>query len=211
MRLSDLKERYQEDSRVLRIAQQFRNAQLSHVHLKNSSCSINAFLAYGISKQLPVHQCFILPDKEEAAYFLNDLEALVEDRALFYPSSYRRAYEIEETDNANIQLRAEVLMKIAAQEQQCFIITYPDALSELVEKEEENFEINVGDKLSIPFLIEMLNAFEFEATDFVGDPGEFAVRGGILDIYSFSNENPYRIEFFGDEIESIRLFDPASQ
>ena len=215
MRLADLKERYQKDPRFSSIAEQFRNAQLSHVHLKGTAGSFNAIAAYGISKQLPVHQFLVLPDKEEAAYFLNDLETLVGERALFYPASYRRAYELEKTDNANIQLRAEVLNKVAAREQQYFIVSYPDALSEYVITEKNlqknTLEINLGDDLSIDFLIETLNEYEFERVDFVGDPGQFSVRGGIVDIYSFANENPYRLEFFGDEIDSIRLFDPASQ
>lgn len=127
MRLAELKERYKDDQRVKRIADIFRDAQLSHVHLQNTSGSINALLAYGISKQLPLHQFIVLPDKEEAAFFLNDLEALVGERALFYPASYRRAYQTEKTDNANIQLRAEVLNRVAAKEQQYFIVSYPDA------------------------------------------------------------------------------------
>jgi len=215
MRLADLKERYQNDPRLSQLAEQFRNAQLSHVHLKGTAGSFNAIAAYGISKQLPVHQFIILPDKEEAAYFLNDLETLVGERALFYPASYRRAYELEKTDNANVQLRAEVLNKVAAREQQYFIVSYPDALSEFVITEKNlqkhTLEIKQGDNLSIDFLTETLNEYEFERVDFVGDPGQFSIRGGIVDIYSFANENPYRLEFFGDEIDSIRLFDPATQ
>ncbi len=215
MKLEQLKERYKEDPRVKQIADQLRDHPLSHLHLINSSGSINAFMAYGISKGLPLHQFFILADKEEAAYFLNDLEALVGERALFYPSSYKRAYEIEQTDNANIQLRAEVLNRIAAGEQQYYIVSYPEALSEFVVTEknlkQNRLSVNVGDHLSIAFMIESLNEYGFERTDFVGEPGEFSVRGGILDVYSFANEHPYRIEFFGDEIDSIRLFDAASQ
>jgi transcription-repair coupling factor (superfamily II helicase) len=215
MRLAELKERYKDDQRIKRIADLFRNAQLTHVHLQNTSGSINALLSYGISKQLPLHQFIILPDKEEAAFFLNDLEALVGERALFYPASYRRAYQIEKTDNANIQLRAEVLNRVAAKEQQYFIVSYPDALSEFVVTEKNlqknTLDILSGDKLSIDFIVETLNEYGFERTDFVGDPGEFSVRGGIVDIYSFANEKPYRLEFFGDKIDSIRLFDPATQ
>lgn len=215
MKLDQLKERYKEDARVLEISNHLRDQPLSHLHLINSSGSINAFMAYGISKHLPLHQFFILADKEEAAFFLNDLETLVGERALFYPSSYRRAYEIEETDNANIQLRAEVLNKIAAGDQQHFIVSYPEALSEFVVTEknlkQNRLEVNEGDQVNMAFMIDSLNTYGFHRTDFVGEPGEFSVRGGILDVYSFANEHPYRIEFFGDEIDSIRLFDAASQ
>ncbi len=215
MKIAELKQRYSEDQRVKDISEQLRNNPLSHVHLQDMAGSLHAFISYGISKNLPLHQFIVLPDKEEAAYFLNDLETLAGERALFYPSSYRRAYETEKTDNANIQLRAEVLNKVSAREQQYFIVSYPEALSEFVVTEknlkQNTLEINSGDKLSIDFLIETLNSYGFERTDFVGDPGQFSVRGGIMDIYSFANENPYRLEFFGDEIESIRLFDPATQ
>jgi len=215
MKLEQLKDRYKEDPRVVQITDTLRESPLSHLHLINSSGSINAFLAYGISKRLPLQQFFILADKEEAAYFLNDLESLVGERALFFPSSYKRAYEIEETDNANIQLRAEVLNRIAAGEQQHYIVSYPEALSEYVVTEknlkQNRLEVKQSDQLSMPFMIESLNEYGFERVDFVAQPGEFSVRGGILDIYSFANEHPYRIEFFGDEIDSIRLFDAASQ
>jgi len=215
MKLEQLKQRYREDRRVKEIADQFRDHPLSHLHLTGSSGSINAFVAYGISKQIPLHQFFILADKEEAAYFLNDLETLVGEKALFYPSSYRRAYEVEQTDNANIQMRAEVLNKIAAKEQQYYVVSYPEALSEFVITEKKlhqhKLEINQGDSLDMEFMIENLNEFHFERVDFVGEPGEFSVRGGILDVYSFANEHPYRIEFFGDEVDSIRLFDAATQ
>ena len=215
MRLDELKNRYQADKRVITIAEKFKNSLLSHVHLLGTAGSLNAFIAYGISKNIPIHQFIVLPDKEEAAYFLNDLEALVGERALFYPSSYRKAYETEKTDNANIQLRAEVLNKISAKEQQYFIVSYPEALSEYVITEKNlqknTLDIHLNDSLTIDFLVETLNACHFERVDFVGDPGQFSVRGGIVDIYSFANENPYRIEFFGDDIDSIRVFDPGTQ
>ena len=165
MKLQDLKDRYRADERVISISKQFRNSPLSHVQLHGTAGSINAFISYGISKNLPIHQFIILPDKEEAAYFLNDLEALVGERALFYPSSYRRAYELEKTDNANIQLRAEVLNKVSAREQQYFIVSYPEALSEYVITEKNlqknTLEINQSDKLSLDFLVETLNEYHF--------------------------------------------------
>lgn len=215
MKIAQLKDRYKGDKRVFELCNQFKNANLSHVHLRYGSGSLNALIAYGISKNIPVHQFIVLPDKEEAAYFLNDLESLVGERALFYPASYRRAYEIEKTDNANIQLRAEVLNKVSAREQQYFIVSYPDALSEFVVTEKDllshTLDIHLQDKLSPAFLQETLQEYGFERVDFVGDPGQYSIRGGIIDIYSFANEHPYRIEFFGDEIDSIRLFDAASQ
>lgn len=215
MKLPELKNLYQSDHRITKIAEQFRNHLLSHVHLKGLSGSIKAIAAHALSKQIPVHQFFILPDKEAAAYFLNDLESLAGERALFYPASYRRPYELEKTDNANIQLRAEVLNKVSAKEQQYFIVSYPEALSEFVVTEQDlmqhTLDLSQNDNIGMNFLIETLNEYGFERYDFVADPGQYSVRGGIVDIYSFANDKPYRVEFFGDEIDSIRLFDPASQ
>lgn len=215
MKLTDLKSTYINDQRVKILSQRFKDHQLTHAHIKGSAGSLNAFMAYGIGKSLPVHQFIVLPEKEEAAYFLNDLESLIGDRALFYPSSYRRAYELEKTDNANVQLRAEVLNKISAKEQPYCIVTYPEALNEFVVTEKDllqhTLDINLGDQLGIEFLTDTLNEYGFERVDFVGDPGQFSIRGGIVDIYSFANDQPYRLEFFGDEVESIRLFDAASQ
>ena len=158
----------------------------------------------------------VLNDKEEAAYHLNDLENLLgEKNVLFYPGSYRRPYQIEETDNANILLRSEVLNRINSRKKPAIIVSYPEALFEKVitkkELERHTLKIGKGDHLSIDFVNEVLFEYNFKRTDFVTEPGEFSVRGGILDVFSFSNDNPYRIEFFGDEVESIRSFDVETQ
>lgn len=161
-------------------------------------------------------QILVCNDKEEAAYYFNDLERILgEKRVLFFPTSYRRPYQIEEIDNANVLLRAEVLNKISQAAAKQLIITYPDALFEKVVShktiEEKTLHIKIGDSLSIDFVNEVLFEYEFKRVDFVTEPGEFSVRGGIIDIFSFSNDNPYRIEFFGDEVDSIRTFDIESQ
>ncbi len=158
----------------------------------------------------------IMNDKEEAAYFLNDLEQLrKEENVLFYPGSYRRPYQIEETDNANILLRAEVLNRINSRKKSALLVTYPDALFEKVvtrkELDRQTLKITVNDKLSLDFVNEMLFEYKFKRVDFVTEPGEFSVRGGIVDVFSFSHDEPYRVEFFGDEVDSIRTFDVESQ
>ncbi len=158
----------------------------------------------------------ILKDKEEAAYYLNDLEQLIGDQdVLFYPGSYRRPYQIEETDNANILLRAEVLNRINSRQKPAIIVSYAEAIFEKVvtrkELEKNTLKIATGDLVSIDFINEVLFEYEFRRVDFVTEPGEFSVRGGIVDVFSFSNDNPYRIEFFGNEVDSIRTFDVASQ
>ena len=158
----------------------------------------------------------ILNDKEEAAYHLNDLEQLLGDQnVLFYPGSYRRPYQIEETDNANVLLRSEVLNRINSRKKPALIVTYPEALFEKVvtrkELERNTLKLSVGEEISIDFVNEVLFEYQFKRTDFVTEPGEFSVRGGILDVFSFSNDEPYRIEFFGDEVDSIRTFDVETQ
>ena len=158
----------------------------------------------------------ILNDKEEAAYHLNDLEQLIgQKEVLFYPGSYRRPYQIEETDNANVLLRAEVLNRINSRKKPAVIVTYPDALFEKVvtrkELDKNTLKINPEDKLSLDFLNEVLFEYQFKRVDFVTEPGEFSVRGGIVDVFSFSHDEPYRIEFYGDEVDSIRTFDVATQ
>ncbi|MCF1190139.1 transcription-repair coupling factor [Mangrovimonas sp. AS39] len=158
----------------------------------------------------------IFNDKEEAAFHLNDLEILLNDKdVLFYPGSYRRPYQIEETDNANVLLRAEVLNRINSRKKPAIIITYPDALFEKVvtrrELEKNTLKVAIGEQLSIDFINEVLFEYKFKRVDFVTEPGEFSVRGGIVDVFSFSNDEPYRIEFFGDEVDSIRTFDVETQ
>lgn len=158
----------------------------------------------------------VFDDKEEAAYYLNDLEQLINDKdVLFYPGSYRRPYQIEQTNNANVLLRAEVLNRINSRKKPCIIVTYPDALFEKVvtkkELEKNTLKISVGNELSIDFVNEVLFEYKFKRVDFVIEPGDFSVRGGIVDVFSFSHDEPYRIEFFGNEVDSIRTFDVETQ
>ena len=158
----------------------------------------------------------IFSDKEEAAYYLNDLEQLLGDKnVLFYPGSYRRPYQIEETDNANVLLRSEVLNRINSRKKPAVIVTYPTALFEKVvtkkELEKNTLKITVGEKLSLEFVNEILFEYKFKRVDFVTEPGDFSVRGGIIDVFSYSNDQPYRVEFFGNEIDSIRSFDVETQ
>ncbi|AJR02770.1 transcription-repair coupling factor [Siansivirga zeaxanthinifaciens] len=188
----------------------------SRVHLKGLVGSSLSFVVSNVFKDTELPFLLIFNDKEEAAFYLNDLEQLVGDKdVLFYPGSYRRPYQIEETDNANVLLRAEVLNRINSRKKPAIIVTYPDALFEQVvtrkELERNTLKIAVNDKLSIDFVNEVLFEYQFKRVDFVTEPGEFSVRGGIVDVFSFSNDEPYRIEFFGDEVDSIRTFDVETQ
>ena len=186
------------------------------MHLSGLIGSALSFVIRSIFKKSELPFLVILNNKEEAAYYLNDLEQMIGDQdVLFYPGSFRRPYQIEETDNANVLLRAEVLNRINSRKKPAIIVTYPEALFEKVvtrkELDKNTLKVAVGDKISIDFINEVLFEYEFKRVDFITEPGEFSVRGGIVDVFSFSNDNPYRIEFFGDEVESIRSFDVATQ
>ena len=186
------------------------------MHLSGLMGSALSFVIRSVFKKSELPFLVVLNNKEEAAYYLNDLEQMIGDQdVLFYPGSFRRPYQIEETDNANVLLRAEVLNRINSRKKPAIIVTYPEALFEKVvtrkELDKNTLKVAVGDKISIDFINEVLFEYEFKRVDFITEPGEFSVRGGIVDVFSFSNDNPYRIEFFGDEVESIRSFDVATQ
>ena len=158
----------------------------------------------------------IASDREKAAYILNDLDALLNNaKALFFPESYRQPYQVEKTTNANIQERAEVLNLLSRDTFKGVVVTYPQALCEKVALKQQlhqnTLQIKKGEKLSIDFISEFLISYRFEHVDFVFEPGQFSIRGGIIDIYSFANEFPYRIELFGNDVEAIRTFDPSTQ
>lgn len=186
------------------------------IHWKGLVGSSRGASATTLSSQVPGHHLFILNDKEEAAYFLNDLESLFPEdkRILFYPASYHVPYQLEETDNANVVSRAEVLERINSGSN-AWIVTYPQALFEKVPTSKNlaknTMKVEVGKTYSIDFLNELLLEYQFERVEFVYEPGQFSIRGGIVDVFSFSNDLPFRIEFFGDEVESIRTFDASTQ
>ena len=173
-----------------------------------------ALTASAVVRESDNPHLFIFRDKEEASYFINDLENLLNNEVFFFPASYRRAYQFEETDNANILLRIEVLNKLN-QKRNPIIITYSEALSEKVvsrkELKKHTIGLKIADKIEIDDLEEKLLHLNFEKVDFVIAAGQYSIRGGILDVYSFADEYPFRLEFFDTEIESIRTFDINTQ
>ncbi|NDW11920.1 transcription-repair coupling factor [Bacteroides sp. 214] len=159
---------------------------------------------------------FILADLEEAGYFYHDLTQVLDtEKVLFFPSSYRRAIKYAQKDAANEILRTEVLSRLQKQDEGFSIVTYPDALAEKVvsrgELKEKTLKLHVGEQVDTGFITEVLRSYGFEYVDYVYEPGQYAVRGSIIDVFSFSSEYPYRIDFFGDEVESIRTFEVESQ
>jgi len=211
----DFLDKYTQSPKVGQIAAALETRE-NKLHIKGLLGSSLSFVIDPMFRKAELPFLLILKDKEEAAYYLNDLEQLLgADDVLFYPGSYRRPYQIEETDNANVLLRAEVLNRINSRKKPAIIVSYAEALFEKVvtrkELEKNTLKIATGDQVSIDFINEVLFEYEFRRVDFVSEPGEFSVRGGIVDVFSFSNDNPYRIEFFGNEVDSIRTFDVASQ
>ena len=206
---------YQTSVNVSKIITQLQQEQ-NHFQISNLVGSSLSFVISETFKKANKPYLLIFNDKEEAAYYLNDLEQLLGDKnVLFFPGSYRRPYQIEETDNANVLLRSEVLNRINSRKKPAVIVTYPTALFEKVvtkkELDKNTLKVTVGENLSLDFVNELLFEYKFKRVDFVTEPGDFSVRGGIVDVFSFSNDEPYRIEFFGDEIDSIRSFDVETQ
>ena len=159
---------------------------------------------------------FILGDLEEAGYFYHDLtQILGTERVLFFPSSFRRSIKYGQKDAANEILRTEVLSRLQKGEEGLCIVTYPDALAEKVVSRKElsnkTLKLNVGEKVDTTFITDVLHSYGFEYVDYVYEPGQYAVRGSIIDVFSFASEYPYRIDFFGDEVESVRTFEVESQ
>lgn len=159
---------------------------------------------------------YILNDGESAGYFYHDLMQIIGSRnLLFFPSAYKRAAKYGQIDAANLVLRTEVLSRLQQDSTPLIIVSYPDAVAEKTVSGEElrkhTVRVSVGEKLDPIFLGELLESWRFQYVDYVYEPGQYAMRGSILDIFSFSAEYPYRIDFFGDEIETIRNFEPESQ
>ncbi|GAB7256101.1 transcription-repair coupling factor [Polaribacter sp. OB-PA-B3] len=206
---------FQTSASVSQIVAQLKQEK-NHFQISNLVGSSLSFVISETFKKADKPYLLIFNDKEEAAYYLNDLEQLLGDKnVLFYPGSYRRPYQIEETDNANVLLRSEVLNRINSRKKPAVIVTYPTALFEKVvtkkELDKNTLKVTIGENLSLDFVNEVLFEYKFKRVDFVTEPGDFSVRGGIIDVFSFSNDEPYRIEFFGDEIDSIRSFDVETQ
>ncbi len=197
--------------------------QHKHLLLSGLTGSSRAILMQAIAARDKAFHLVVCADKEAAAYFSNDLENLLNERdkdlhkkqVLFYPTSYKRPYEPEKADNNYILSRTEVLSRVSSNVRKTIVVSYPEAICEKVFTKkllsQNSFKMRQGEQVSLDFLTDLLATYDFERVDFVIEPGQFAIRGGIVDVFSFSNEQPYRIEFFGDEVDSIRSFDPVSQ
>lgn len=217
MKAGDLLKLYKGDSIIQTIAEITKANEDQSVRIKGLSGSLDAVLIAALYQINHQNHLIVLHDKEEAAYFHNDLQNLLGGKeVLFFPTSYKRPYEFEETENANVLMRAEILNRVNHKASSGeVIVTYPEALTEKVINKKSltknTFSAKVGEAVDVAFLSELLISYDFEKTDFVYEAGQFAVRGGIIDVFSYAHDLPYRIELFGNEIESIRTFDPTSQ
>jgi transcription-repair coupling factor (superfamily II helicase) len=218
LKLEELSGLYLAEERTARITEAIKSP--SRIHLKGLAGSARSMIANAVFQNSRQTQLFILNDKEEAAYFLNDLESICgKDQVLFFPASEKLPYFTEDTDNSNILLRTEVMNRLLQQgkpeARPLMLVAYPDSLCEKVitraQLTSNTLELKQHEKISIDFIHEVLQEYGFNRNEYVLEPGSYSIRGGIVDIWSFSFDFPYRIEFFGDEVESIRSFDPVSQ
>lgn len=190
--------------------------QKNIAHFVGLKASATQYYLAALQKNNPQLHIVVLSNLEEATYFYNDIQNIIGDtKALLFPSGARAPYaSVEEIQNANLIQRAEVLTFIQKNKNK-IVVTYPEALAEKVISnktlEQNTFSITKGETCSMEFLIDILFTYNFERVQFVTEPGQFAVRGGLIDVWSFSNDFPSRIDFFGDEVDAIKVFDPADQ
>ena len=222
MNLEVLQQMYQNDTRILSIAEQLGNANTQHTYFKNLHGSALQFVFAALFNHPTAKQynhIVVLNDAETAAYFHNTVESITKALNLYYfPSSYKSRKNYKLLNSSHIMLRTEALTKFSTQNdygRTGAIITYADALFEKVilskQLQESIISIKSGDVLDVNAVMEQFVHHGFTRHDFVYEPGQFALRGGILDIYSFGNDKPYRVELFGNDVDSIRIFDAETQ
>jgi len=219
MNLQTLLGNYQSHPRTARIAEALQQTNTQRIVLRNLTGSAPDFIfsaVYGHKDALGLNHVIVLNDAEEAAYFHNTLENLISPIDLFYfPTSFKNDRNFRLLNSSHVMLRTEALNRFAIPGNRRILVTYPEAMVEKVVMPNDLtgniIAIKVNDTLDVDGLLERFTGQGFRRTDFVYEPGQFAIRGGILDIYSFGNEKPYRIELFGNEVDSIRIFDPESQ
>ncbi len=186
----------------------------NRLFLRNLAGSARSLYISNILNSLSQNHLIILPDKEEAAYFHNDLSLISDQKAIFFPTSYKRSIIYGQEDSSNLLLRAEALQLLANNEK-LIIVTYPEAIIEKVIHKDKlinsTLNLNVGEQVSIDFIQEVLQEYHFQYVDFVYEPGQYSIRGSIIDVFSFASDLPYRIDFFGDVVDSIRSFDIENQ
>lgn len=216
MDIIELQHLYSKHPNVAALEKLLEDASAKTIFLGGLCASSSALFYSSFIKDSRHSFVFILNDLEEAGYFYHDLTQINGDKnILFFPSSYRRAIKYGQKDAANEILRTEVLSRLQKTNEPICVVTYPDALAEKVvsqqELSEKTLKLHVGEQVDTAFITDVLHSYGFEHVDYVYEPGQYAVRGSIIDVFSFSSEFPYRIDFFGNEVESIRTFEVESQ
>lgn len=216
MTITELQRQYASHPHVAAFGKLLEDASVRHIFCGGLCASAASLFASALVEGGSHPFVFILGDLEEAGYFYHDLtQVLGTEHILFFPSSFRRAVKYGQKDAANEILRTEVLSRLQKGEQGLCIVTYPDALAEKVvsrkDLSDNMLKLNAGERVDMNFVTEMLRSYGFEYVDYVYEPGQYAVRGSIIDVFSFSSEHPFRIDFFGDDVESIRTFEVETQ
>lgn len=217
MEIIELLNRFSLNNQIVAV-DEWTKGKEKKLNIKGVEGSLRALLFSCLYQKGQQRLFVVMNDSESAAYFYHDITQLIGDQDVyFYPSSYKSSvkYDQQRQDAGNEILRTEVLNCLESQDSHFLIVSYPEALTELVVKtevlKEKTFEVRVGESVDSSFMIQMLLEYGFSRVDFVYEPGQFSVRGSIIDIYSYSCEYPYRIDFFGDEVDSIRTFEVESQ
>ena len=221
MKIQDLLRQYAALPQVGALAELMRKKSVKTIFLEGLLASAGPMLFAALSGKCRSAVLFVLQDAEEAGYFYHDLVQLLDDqRALFFPSSYRRSVKYGQRDAANEILRTEVLSRLTdssldANRESLFIVSYPEAVAELVVSkqvlDDRTVVLRQGATLDVDDATQQLRDLGFHEVDYVYEPGQFALRGSILDVYSYSSEYPFRIDMFGDDIDSIRTFEVDTQ
>ncbi len=215
MNIQELESQYAKLPQVSALVRELGKSSVKTIFLEGLLGSSAPMLFGSLSQKCKTPLLFILQDAEEAGYFYHDLTQLMGDRdVLFFPSSYRRAIKYAQRDAASEILRTEVLARLSGQGGG-YVVTYPEALAEMVVSKKNldsrTLVLKKNQTISVSEIEKTLRGFGFREVDYVYEPGQFALRGSILDVYSFSCEYPYRIDFFSDDIDSIRTFEVEDQ
>ena len=215
MIITELQQLYAAHPNVEGMYRLLQDNSVRHLYCSGLCASAASLFSSVLIQRVECPFVFILGDLEEAGYFYHDLVQVDgETDVLFFPSSYRRAIKYGQKDAANEILRTEVLSRLE-QKKPVTVVTYPEALAEKVVSRKRLSDamltLKAGQQEDTVKLLETLSKYGFEHVDYVYEPGQFALRGSILDVYSFASEYPYRIDFFGDEIDSLRTFEVETQ
>ncbi|HLP04938.1 MAG TPA: CarD family transcriptional regulator, partial [Paludibacter sp.] len=216
MNLSEFQQLYAHSPQIGSLKKWISSSSEQNLKIAGLSGSSRALVIASLFRSHPQNHVVVLNDADDAAYLYNDLKQMLSvEEVYFFPSSFKKAIRLSQLDAANDILRTEVLNKLANTSDPVLVVTYPESLMQKVvpsgDMQKHMLRLRTGDSPGIDFIVEILASYKFQRVDFVYEPGQFSVRGSIVDIFSYANELPYRCDFFGDEVDSIRIFDIETQ